>query len=126
MTKFENGETILDFEKIIPVGDIEDWYWTRIKKWGTKWNSYDVLVDDAGITFYTAWSPPLPIIKRLAELYKDTVFLLEYNEPGMAFRGEATAKWEGDKLIFEESSWNMTSEDFKELGYEQEEDELTP
>ena len=40
--------------------------------WGTKWNSYEPSVDEDGsdgkwiVWFDTAWSPPIPVINRLA------------------------------------------------------------
>ena len=93
ITENEQGENIFDFERIIPIGDISDWYEQRTEKWGTKWNGYDMYICEDFIEFYTAWSPPVGIIKQLAELHKDIVFRLEYHEGGIGFRGIATAKW---------------------------------
>jgi hypothetical protein len=114
--KNEKGESIFDFERIVPVGDVPDWYEQRLAKWGTKWVGYDLIIGESTLNFFTAWSPPLPIIKKLAELHKDFVFRLEYYEPGNAFRGKATAKWQKGTVLLEDNSWNMTREDFKELG----------
>jgi hypothetical protein len=115
--KDDNGGYLFDFEKIIPIGETDDWYEQRIEKWGTKWIGYDVSTGGSAIDFYTAWSPPIPILKKLAELHKDHIFVLEYYEPGMAFRGRATAEWQDDGVLLEDSCWNMTEEDFKELGF---------
>lgn len=67
------------------------WYvWNRLN-WGTKWDCYDVVVkhgsddvldkltqqlgdepiNEATIRFDTAWSPPMPVIKKIVELYPD-------------------------------------------------------
>jgi hypothetical protein len=110
------GERIFDFEKIEPVGDVPDGYEERLDKWGTKWEGYDLSISDTTIDFYTAWNPPIPIIKKLAELHKDFVFELEYYEAGMAFRGSATARWQGSEVLLEDNCWDMTKKDFKDLG----------
>jgi len=115
--KDERGEDIFDFEKIAPVGDIPDWYRQRIEKWGTKWVGYDLYIGDSIIEFFTAWSPPIPIIKKLAELHKDISFSLEYFETGMAFRGYATAEWQDGEVVLDDQSWDMTDKDFEELGF---------
>jgi hypothetical protein len=111
----EAGRSIFDFDRIIPIGDVPNWYDQRLAKWGTKWVGYDVSVGDDRIDFFTAWAPPIPIVEKLAELHHGTVFRLEYYECGMAFRGVATAEWRGDEVILEEDEWNMTEEDFAEL-----------
>ena len=112
----EEGERIFDFERIELVDDIPDWYEQRRKKWGTKWVGYDLSIGDTAIDFFSAWTPPLPIIKKLAELHKDFVFHLEYYEIGDGFRGIYIAKWQKGKVLTEEKEWNMTKKDYKELG----------
>ena len=116
--KDKQGEEIFDFELIEPVGDIPGWYEQRLKKWGTKWPGYDIFIGDSAVEFYTAWSPPLPIIKKLAELHKDLVFRLEYYETGAAFRGTATAQWRDGKSALDDECRDMTDEDFAELGFD--------
>jgi hypothetical protein len=56
-----------------------DWYKWRNKYWDTKWNAYeqDTYTGDptaVEFEFQTAWSPPMPVIKRLALLN----FKIEY------------------------------------------------
>jgi hypothetical protein len=114
--KDERGENIFDFEKIIPIGNVPDWYEKRIEQWGTKWIGYDVCIGEAAIDFFTAWSPPVPILKKLAELHPEFVFTLEYAEPGMMFRGRAVAKWQDDTVLLDDNCWDMTEKDLKELG----------
>jgi hypothetical protein len=114
--KDEKGENIFDFEQIEPIEEVSDWYKQRLEKWGTKWVGYDLNIGESIIDFFTAWSPPVPIIKKLAEFHKDIVFRLEYNEPGNAFRGIATAKWENGEVMIEDKCWDMTEEDYEELG----------
>jgi hypothetical protein len=114
--KDENGDNVFDFEKIIPIGDVPHLYEKRLERWGTKWPGYNVCISDSTIDFLTAWSPPIPVIEKLAELHKDLVFTLEYAEPGMMFRGVAIARWQGDTVLLEDRHWDMTEKDLKELG----------
>jgi hypothetical protein len=113
----ELGNEFFDFERIVPIGDVPDWYDQRLEKWGTKWAGYSLCISDTDIDFFTAWVPPLPIIAKLAELHKDLVFRLEYYEVGMAFRGIYTAQWGKEGLLIEDNDWNMTKKDLKELGF---------
>jgi hypothetical protein len=112
----------LDFEKIVPIGDVPDWYERHIEKWGTKWNSVDCYFDETvkereplEIDFMTAWSPPIPIIKALAEKYHCSV-RLSYFETGLAFRGIATAEWKDGEVQLDDCYRDMTDADFRELG----------
>lgn len=54
---------------IIDYGNV-DWYDWCCTNWGTKWNAYDIYFDedDNAITFNTAWSCPLPVLDKLAEM----------------------------------------------------------
>lgn len=44
------------------------WYEFALENWGTKWNAYDVIVDEDFIQFDTAWATPEPIIAKLSEM----------------------------------------------------------
>jgi hypothetical protein len=44
--------------------------------------------------FETAWSPPIPFLDRVAKQWVNLTFVLEYEEPGMGFKG--LAKFQGD------------------------------
>jgi hypothetical protein len=111
----EEGEDIFDFERIEPIGETSDGYNRRLDKWGTRGVGYDLNIGESILDFYTAWSPPVPIIRKLAELHKDIEFRLEYYESGMGYRGIATAKWQDGEVLLEDNHWNMTEEDFEEL-----------
>jgi hypothetical protein len=119
----KNGDKVFDFERIVPVGDAYDWQEQRLANWGTKWIGYDLNIGASCMDFFTAWSPPIPIIRKLAELHKDIVFRLEYYELGMAFRGVATARWQGGEVLVEDDYWNMTHKDMVELGFADEEED---
>ena len=43
----------------------------------------------AFIEFDTAWSPPIPVIEKLASMFSDHAFELKYFEGGMGFSGHA-------------------------------------
>ena len=47
----------------------DTWYDWSCDKWGTKWNACDIYMETENIlTFNTAWSAPLPVLEKLAEL----------------------------------------------------------
>ena len=48
----------------------DEWYDWSCFHWGTKWNAYDSYIneDESEMFFNTAWSCPLPILDRLAEI----------------------------------------------------------
>jgi hypothetical protein len=67
-----------------------------VKNWGTKWNAYRIRPTDlvafgdeaeSGYSFDTAWSPPLPVVKKASAMFPDLVFTLRYFERGMEFNG---------------------------------------
>ena len=117
-----------DFQKIIPMDkkllEGEEWYDWRVENWGTKWDGYDGRISDDGsvFTFDTAWAPPLPIIKKLAEITGEK-FTLEYIELGMFFCGRYKAGQEGDYDEFYDNIENAPQELKDSLGYEPYEEE---
>ncbi len=88
-------DTFLDFEKIAPMPpDVEDWYGWRNENWGTRSNSYEGQAQDEGISFNTAWSPPVGAIVALAKQIGKPLRLI-YDEPGMDFCGELIVAADG-------------------------------
>ena len=84
-----------------------------LEHWGTKWGFCRVQEPelqeyggDEGTLVYqfdTAWSPPLPLVRKMGELFPDLVFDLRYFEAGMQFngilrveKGEVTDEKSGD------------------------------
>jgi hypothetical protein len=64
------------------------------ENWGTKWGICHAKEPEEnyqwGELFYTfasAWSPPLPVVKKMSEMFKGLRFILTYFECGMAFNG---------------------------------------
>lgn len=63
--------------------DAPTWYEWCIKNWGAKWNAcgYDGSppeFENNCISFQTAWDAPLPIVKKMSEMYPDLEFTMEY------------------------------------------------
>ena len=68
------------------------WYDWRVQNWDTKWDAYDVEVDDTDedhtiITFNTAWSPPEAVCRAMREEYPDLAVSWFYDEPGCEIAG---------------------------------------
>jgi len=64
-------------QHIIPMNeallDGGDWYEWRLDNWGTKWDIYEthctrIDANTLSMTFYTAWSPPIPIFDKLTDM----------------------------------------------------------
>ena len=92
------GGSEFDFNKIIPqpsnvykgsfgFGEHEDeirkkgmvtWYDFNLRNWGTKWNSYNVIVYDKTVEFDTAWSMPHPVFLSLSEQFPDVTIAASY------------------------------------------------
>ncbi len=119
-----NGEYDFVFQKIIPMDEKllegNDWYSWRVENWGTKWDGYEgrFNYDQNAFSFCTAWSPPLPIIKKLAEITGQT-FVLTYIEEGMFFCGKYTASPEEDYDEFYDDIKSAPEELRNELGWEE-------
>jgi hypothetical protein len=87
----ELGKTYLSNMKKYGHGD---WYSWSNANWGTKWNAYDgyansVEDDYFGVGFSTAWSPPMPLLAKICELFPNLTIQMEYQEEGMGFAGVA-------------------------------------
>ena len=64
------------------------WYDWRNQNWGTKWDCYEVEIDDSEmpygfeVTFDTAWSPPEEIHSAIQEQFDDLSMSWFWDEPG--------------------------------------------
>ena len=106
--EFLNGgnEFYMTLSKIVPPpkeGGSREW---NIENWGTKWDCYASEIkltdyDEDGILihfyFETAWSPPFPVIEKLAELFPDVSVLHRYADEG--------GQWEG--VHFYKEGWRV-------------------
>lgn len=94
---FAGGVNPFSFQQVIPrpkskqTGE-EQLNW-NIQNWGTKWDCYDLEEcgdwekGNMGFTFSTAWSPPIPVIDKLATRYKKLNFVFTFHEAGNNFCG---------------------------------------
>lgn len=88
-----------------------DWYQWRVENWGTKWDAADAdTIDDEPdyltVYFDTAWAPPVPWLLKVAEMYPELRFRLEYEEPGCNFCGYYSVV-DGNDIDFEEGELEM-------------------
>ena len=78
-----------------PSTDVNDdrWYSWRVHNWGTKWDCYDLSIEDDEMPngfqaqFNTAWSPPEDIANAIKEQFDDLSVSWFYDEPGMEVAG---------------------------------------
>ena len=65
-----------------------DWYSWSVENWGTKWNACRAEIDDNSeygcveITFDTAWSAPVPVLRKMVEMYPKLSFTCEWRYEG--------------------------------------------
>ncbi|MFG6089931.1 DUF1281 family ferredoxin-like fold protein [Enterobacter soli] len=103
---------VFDFNRIIPApafiftGDSltggsreestgRNWYEFNSKRWGTKWNAYDMSIVERTdsklvIKFDTAWNIPQPIINELVSWFPELMFFHEFYDEGGWFFGDRT------------------------------------
>ena len=89
----------LNFHSLVPVPEAilksdyantgYDW---EVKNWGCRWGACDVEVvdeDDSYILYHfdTAWAPAVAFIQNVCKQWPTLTFLLDYDEPGMGFKG---------------------------------------
>jgi hypothetical protein len=102
----EKEPAVLNFHSLVPVPEevLKAGYesvgchW-EVENWGCKWGAGNTTIVDEwpGCIIYqfdTAWSPPEQFLQTVAVQWPALVFVLEYEEPGMAFKG--LAKFKGD------------------------------
>lgn len=91
---------------LFPSSGPDDWYHNNINSWGTKW---DVMGEGVGFHveegfvsygFSSAWSPPSPVIERLAQIFPEVSIEFSYHEGGCDFWGIETYK--NGELVSEE------------------------
>lgn len=71
------------------------WYDWNIEHWGTKWNAADPeldQIDGDNVVFHfsTAWSPPMPVVEKLAKLFPELRIKHDFFEMGCGFQGHFT------------------------------------
>lgn len=98
------------------IGALDGYHW-NIAHWGTKWDVYSehMGIEELGwqegcesicFGFDTAWSPPVPWLEKVADMFPTLTFLLHYEEPGCYFAGDVSGEkgkiyirdYKGDEL----------------------------
>lgn len=78
------------------------WYEWCNENWGTKWDAYGFdnfgLFQDGSLRFLTAWSPPHPVIERLAEIYPDLSILHEWVDEELGYNCGRREYADGDLI----------------------------
>lgn len=85
-----------------------DWYGWRIANWGTKWNAWECQLewddgDTQAISFYTAWSAPNPVIKKLAEMFPNVTMEHSWSDEGI-LGNCGIHRYSDGKLIFSQDT----------------------
>jgi hypothetical protein len=103
-----DAKSILNFHSLYPIppevikaGYEEAGYEWERNNWGCKWGASnpELTNETDGCLVYqfdTAWSPPIEFLSHIAKLWPHLIFVLEYEECGIGFKG--IAKLQGDKL----------------------------
>jgi len=103
----------LSFHKLVNepgTGTLDtDWYESRLKFWGIKWDVEATCVNAKFINdskaelyyeFDSAWSPPIKGLEAISKKYPMLRFILIYDEPGMELYGRALIR-NGKSIIKE-------------------------
>ena len=91
--KSPNGEVVTTVTEFSDGTQDTRWYDWRLENWDTKWDAYDVEIDDDympnefEVRFNTAWSPPEAICYAIREQYEDVSVSWFYDEPGAEIAG---------------------------------------
>ena len=97
---------VLNFHSLVPIpddilaaGDEPAGYAWERENWGCKWGAVNSTILDewAGHVEYqfdTAWSPPVEFLETVAKNWSNLFFILEYEEPGIGFKG--LARFQGE------------------------------
>lgn len=98
------------------------WYEWSITNWGTKWNASDATDPvESGTTvsvfFETAWAPPIPWFRALAEAVPEAEFTLLYQEEGMQFSGKEICA--NGEVVLEDHRDELSLDIFLEMGYDE-------
>ena len=66
-------EKLLEISGFSDNYEVQGWYEWRLDNWGTKWDIYEthcnrIDANTLSMTFYTAWSPPIPVFDKLVDM----------------------------------------------------------
>lgn len=78
------------------------WYDWRVANWGAKWNASSIENGDFGIRFDTAWTTPLPVIRRISQMFPDVKLTIEFADEDIGQNCGVYVLKDGEILSFEE------------------------
>ena len=102
--------------------------------WGTKWNAYDQVIDlDSGeLSFDTAWSCPIPVLKELSKRHPDDEITVRYADEDLgsncgtvrlkAVSSEVAGRWD-EMSEQDQQQWTAWARDLKGWPEDDEDDE---
>ena len=77
-----------------------DWYHWCIDNWGTKWNAYSAdCGEDNGLYFQTAWSPPVPVMRKLSEMFPNIQITLRWADEDVCGKACGRIVYFGGEII---------------------------
>ena len=146
--KLQNEDTPLDIANLIPMPEelkdtqspnrnVEqaqqmmreyghpDWYSWQRANWGTKIGAYNASLEQPDqeslkYEYNTASSPFSPrCMLRVAQMFPDLRFEVDYNEPGMGFIGHI---WLNQGKVIEAVHRDINRRDLRELGYDEDDE----
>lgn len=89
-----------------------NWYDWHCYFWGTKWDCYNVEIFCDQLEFQTAWSSPGPIFEKLAELFPNIPFTVQYADEDLGCNcGEIYYNGDGSDLEYINMDEEHTSEE---------------
>lgn len=98
------------------------WYQWAIQNWGTKWNAYAVNVEEAQVTFDTAWNSPNPVLEAWIFKFNLTCTVKAFDEghnfwffrkyvDGQLHESRNTLQSDLESLCFELKGYKPSDED---------------
>ena len=111
-----NDEDELDFERIVPPPNDEEylhtgWHDWNIEHWGTKWNADKQVCTEPlasglrafSFKFDTAWAAPFKIIQAIATRFPGALVMLHYRDPGCPVATEGVLVWRNGQEVSHET-----------------------
>ena len=107
------------------------WYDWSCANWGTKWDAYDIDFerDSDGRLIYvfdTAWSPPVPIVEELMEIFPGIAIEHRYFDEGHCFWGITVYSAYGSVEEYDSQERDRVPLCIELKGYDPSEDEEQP
>lgn len=104
---------------------VQNWWRWNVDNWGTKWDAYDVYIDEGteptrfSVSFTTAWSQPDPVFRAMFTQFPELSFSVRYEEE-QGWGGTIDIVSRGNDYVVTETSWDIPNShaEEKEIGRE--------